>query len=121
MISSTDTSYIRSRIPGMMRVPFYNYYWGFAPYVLMDVTTKLLMAVPVGALLQLVFRPRTRLLRWAMALGIVALSGALFLALELGQLMLPSRVPDQTDVYIGTLGAAIGVALIWLVNRERRS
>ena len=52
-----------------------------------------------------------------MALAIVRCLGALFLALELGQLMLPSRVPDQTDVYIGTLGAAIGVALVWLVNR----
>ncbi len=117
----TDTSFIKSRIPGMLRVPFYNYYWGFAPYVLMDATTKLLMAVPVGAFLQLLFQPRAPLLRWVMAFGIVALSGALFLALELGQLMLPSRVADQTDVYVGTLGAAIGVALIWLVNRQRRT
>ena len=49
--------------------------------------------------------------RWAIGAGIVVVSGMLFLGLELGQLMLPSRVPDQTDVYIGTLGATIGVVL----------
>ena len=117
---ATDTSMIRSRIPAMFAVPFHSYYRGFAPYVLVDVTTKLLMAVPVGALLQLMFRPRTRLWRWVMGAGIVALSGLMFLALELGQLMLPSRVPDQTDVYIGTLGAAIGVGLAWVIP-DRRS
>jgi glycopeptide antibiotics resistance protein len=116
----TDTSYIKGRIPEMLRMPFYSYYWGFAPDVLTDATTKLLMAVPIGAFLQLIFRPPTRLWRWVMAIGIVAMSGALFLALELGQLMLPSRVPDQTDVYVGTLGAAIGLALVRLVNREGR-
>ena len=115
----TDTAYIKGRIPQMMRVPFYSYYWGFAPYVLMDATTKLLMAVPIGALLQLIWQPQARVWRWVMAAGIVLLSGALFLGLELGQLMLPSRVPDQTDVYIGTLGAVIGVALVALVNRRR--
>lgn len=115
----TDTVYIKGRIPQMMRVPFYSYYWGFAPYVLMDATTKLLMAVPIGALLQLIWQPRTRVWQWGMAAGIILLSGALFLGLELGQLMLPSRVPDQTDVYVGTLGAAIGVALVALVNRRR--
>ena len=55
---TTDTSMIRSRIPAMFAVPFHSYYRGFAPYVLVDVTTKLLMAVPVGALLQLMFLPQ---------------------------------------------------------------
>ena len=93
----------------MLRVPFYSYYWGFAPYVLMDATTKLLMAVPVGALLQLIWQPQSRIGRWLLGVAIVALASGVFLALELGQLLLPSRVPDQTDVYIGTLGAAMGV------------
>jgi len=115
----TDTSYIKGRIPQMLRVPFHSYYWGFAPYVLVDATTKLLMAVPIGALLQLIWQPQTRVWRWVIGIGIVALSGALFLGLELGQLMLPSRVPDQTDVYIGTLGALIGVLLVTLLNRGR--
>lgn len=116
---TTDTAFIKRRIPGMLAVPFHSYYWGFAPYVLMDATTKLLMAVPVGALLQLTWQPRTRSWRWVVGAGIVALSGALFLTLELGQLLLPSRVPDQTDVYIGTLGALLGVLLVTLVNRRR--
>lgn len=116
---TTDTAFIKRRIPGMFAVPFHSYYWGFAPYVLMDATTKLLMAVPVGALLQLTWQPRTRAWRWVVGAGIVALSAALFLTLELGQLLLPSRVPDQTDVYIGTLGALFGVLLVTLVNRRR--
>jgi glycopeptide antibiotics resistance protein len=115
---TTDSSMIRNRIPAMFAVPFHSYYRGFAPYVLVDVTTKLLMAVPVGALLQLMFLPRRRVWRWVMSAGIVIVSGLMFLALELGQLMLPSRVPDQTDVYLGTLGATIGVALVWLITQR---
>lgn len=115
----TDTTFIKSRIPGMLRVPFYSYYWGFAPYVLMDATTKLLMAVPVGALLQLIWQPKTRIARWLLGVALVALSAGVFLTLELGQLMLPSRVPDQTDVYIGTLGAAMGVGVVRLITRRR--
>lgn len=115
----SDPAFIKGRIPGMFGVPFHSYYWGFAPYVLIDATTKLLMAVPVGALLQLTWQPRTRVWRWVVGTGIVALSGSVFLALELGQLLLPSRVPDQTDVYIGTLGALIGVLLVGVVNRRR--
>ena len=54
---TTDTSMIRSRLPAMFGVPFLSYYSGFAPSVLVDATTKLLMAVPVGALLQLMWLP----------------------------------------------------------------
>ena len=115
----TDPAVIKERFPLMMRVPFYSYYWGFAPDVLADATTKLLMGVPVGGLLRLIWQPSTRLGRTLIAVAIVAASGALFLALELGQVLLPTRVPDQTDVYIGTAGAVIGMALVGLITRRR--
>jgi VanZ family protein len=114
-----DGSFARQRVPMLMRVPFYGYYHGFAPAVLVDVVIKLAMAVPIGALLQMAWRPAQPAVRRAVALAIVAVSGALFLAIELGQLLLPSRYPDQTDVYVGAAGAALGV---WLVLRfDRRS
>ena len=52
---------------------------------------------------------------------ILIFSFLIFLTIELGQLLLPTRVPDQTDVYIGTTGALLGVLAVQLLTRPRRS
>jgi len=46
---------------------------------------------------------------------------ALFLGIELGQLLLPTRVPDQTDVYIATAGAVAGIIVIRLITKRPTS
>jgi glycopeptide antibiotics resistance protein len=109
--------YARSRVPALMRVPFYSYYWAMALNALIEAMTKFLLAVPVGALLQLTWTPERRALRFAQAVLVVAVSGGLFLVLELGQLLLPSRAPDQTDIYIGTAGACVGMWVVRLMQR----
>jgi glycopeptide antibiotics resistance protein len=115
---NADGAFVRSRIPMFLQVPFSGYYWGLAPAVLVDASTKLLMGIPVGAMLQLVWCPDNRWLSRLTGLAAIAISGAIFLAIELGQLLLPSRYPDQTDIYIGTLGAAAGVFLVRLLRRS---
>jgi glycopeptide antibiotics resistance protein len=114
---NADGAFVRSRIPMFLQVPFSGYYWGLAPAVLVDASTKLLMGIPVGAMLQLVWCPDNRWLSRLTGLAAIAISGAIFLVIELGQLLLPSRFPDQTDIYIGTLGAAAGVFLVRLLRR----
>ena len=112
-----DGAFIQSRIPVMMRVPFHSYYWAFALDAFAEAMTKVLLSIPVGALLQLIWWPKARTARHLQAAGIVLIAAAVFLVLELGQLMLPSRVPDQTDIYIGIAGASFGV---WAVRVLRR-
>jgi glycopeptide antibiotics resistance protein len=81
------------------------------------VVTKVLLAMPVGALLQLVWLPQSRRGRLLQFLAVGLASVGLFLAVEVGQLMLPTRLPDQTDVYIGTAGAILGMVVARLVSR----
>lgn len=109
--------FVRSRIPAFLQVPFSGYYWGLAPAVLVDASTKLLMGIPVGAFLQLAWRPTEPWLSRLTALGAVVVSAGIFLVIELGQILLPSRFPDQTDVYIGTAGAVAGVGLVRVLTR----
>lgn len=111
-----DGAFIQRRLPGMLQVPFHNYYWAFAPDALIEATTKVLMGVPVGALLQWVWAPERRLLRVVHVVGIAVSSLLLFTAIELGQLMLPSRYPDQTDIYLGAGGALIGAWIVRLIS-----
>lgn len=109
--------FIRGRVPAFLQVPFSGYYWGLAPAVLVDASTKLLMGIPVGAFLQLVWRPARPWLSYLAAGAAVLISACIFLVIELGQLLLPSRFPDQTDVFIGTAGAIVGVGLVRVLSR----
>jgi glycopeptide antibiotics resistance protein len=104
-----DGDFIRSRIPMFLQVPFSGYYWGNPLNAFGELTTKVLLGVPVGALLQTIYMPGTSAGRRWQAAGILTAGFCIFLVIELGQLLLPSRYPDQTDVYIGTTGAWIGM------------
>ena len=110
-----DGDFIRSRIPMFLQVPFSGYYWGNPLNAFGELTTKLLLGVPVGALLQAIYVPRTSAGRRWQAAGILTAAFCVFLVVELGQLLLPSRFPDQTDVYIGTAGAWIGMVAVRLL------
>jgi glycopeptide antibiotics resistance protein len=113
-----DASFARSRLPDMFRVPFYSYYWASPLYALTEATTKMLLGIPVGALLRLTWQPRSWGAEVAQAVGITIFAGFLFLVIELGQLLLPSRYPDQTDIYLGTFGAVLGLLAIMLLMRR---
>jgi glycopeptide antibiotics resistance protein len=116
-----DGRFVRSRLPLMFRVPFHSYYWAMPISAFAEASAKLLLGIPVGALLQWMWLPTSRGLLRAQAIAIALLSGALFLGIELGQLLLPTRVPDQTDVYIGTAGAIVGLIAVRLVMRNGSS
>jgi glycopeptide antibiotics resistance protein len=106
------------RLPIMLHVPFESYYWGMPLNSLAEALTKVLLAIPVGMLLQLAWLPQTRAGRgWQLPVFVV-ISAGIFLVVELGQVLLPTRVPDQTDIYIGIGGALVGVLFIRLVARR---
>jgi len=74
---------------------------------------NVLMFLPLGLLLALLFRHP-----WY---G-VALALALSVAAELVQFVIPSRQPSLRDILANALGAALGAALAWtLVLRRDRS
>ena len=113
-----DGAFVRRRIPMLLRVPFYSYYWSNALDAFTEATTKALLGVPVGGLLQATWTPKSREASVVQAAGITVLAGGFFLIIELGQLLLPSRTPDQTDIYIGTFGAIVGMLAVRLLTRR---
>jgi glycopeptide antibiotics resistance protein len=114
-----DGTFIRDRWRLLTRVPFHSYYWGMPIFAFAEAASKFLLGLPVGALLQWVWLPRSTTWRRVQAIAIAVVSATIFLAIELGQLMVPSRTPDQTDIYIGTAGAIAGVVLVRLVVLPR--
>jgi glycopeptide antibiotics resistance protein len=116
-----DSAFARSRLPALMRVPFYGYYWASPLDAFAEAVSKMLLGIPVGALLQTTWQPKSQAAQLAQAAGITILAGGLFLIIELGQLLLPSRYPDQTDIYLGTFGAVVGMMAVRLLTRRRRA
>jgi glycopeptide antibiotics resistance protein len=104
------------RIGRMVQLPFQSYYWGNYLASLGEAFTKILLGIPVGALLQIFWPPAPRRsTRWLQRLVFVVAAAAVFVGIELGQVMLPGRFPDSTDVLLGVLGACAGIASVMLV------
>jgi VanZ family protein len=104
---------IETTVPGvrwarLSLVPFVNYEVPSAFAAFDDLVTKTLLALPLGLLLGLSARPRRPGVRPGKAVPLVV-AAAIVGAIEIGQLFLPSRVPDVTDVLTQELAAAAGV------------
>ncbi len=107
----------RSRWPALVQVPFSNYYWANPFDALSEAITKIFLGLPVGVLLALaVPRPASAPLRWLRLAAFAAVAVALFGGVELGQVFLPSRYPDGTDIMLGTIGVGLGVLGDFLVR-----
>lgn len=99
----------RSRAPGLLQVPFRSYYWANPFDALSEAITKVLLGLPVGVLLALSApKPGRRTARWLQAALITAAGLGIFGAIELGQVFLPSRFPDGTDVLLSSVGTCLG-------------
>ncbi|HTH05531.1 MAG TPA: VanZ family protein, partial [Ilumatobacteraceae bacterium] len=71
---------------------------------------NILMFVPLGFLLSLLFRRP-----WVGVVLAVVLSAVA----EVAQIIIPSRQPTLRDILANTLGAALGAALAWLIVLRR--
>jgi len=71
---------------------------------------NILMFVPLGLLLTLLFRARWHGVALALALSVTA---------ELAQAFIPSREPSLRDVLANAVGAAIGAVIAWFAAPRR--
>jgi len=85
-------------------VPFWSYYGSRSLADLTDLVGEVLVFVPLGALLA------ARSWRQSFP-GAVLIGLALGAALEIGQVFLPGRTADVTDVLSAAAGAGLGLAL----------
>jgi glycopeptide antibiotics resistance protein len=108
---------VKRRLSRVSLVPFVFYYW-YASYTLSPLQAvhegllHFVMAVPLGLLPRLAWgtsrEPRSRQLE---TLVITLASTTALIGIELGQMFLPTRFPDVTDVLIGTIGVIAGESM----------
>jgi VanZ family protein len=110
---------LREGLRTLWVVPFRNYYFGSEFHAFTELTRKFLLAAPVGALLRLAVPPSaSRAVNRLQHASFVLIALMVFGALEAGQIFLPGRIADLTDVMIAVAGAEAGR---WLVERLRES
>ena len=107
---------IESRIDLFFRVPFYAYYYSQPLQALTAVFQKLLFFAPLGIFLAISARP----FRKAGFKSLLAVISFLFcagvgLAIELGQVMMPNKIPDSTDLFFETMGGALGFGITQII------
>ena len=116
----TDGAFIKTRLQFLYRVPFETYYIGSEFRAITEVLHKVLFFAPLGGLLawgvaRLPWRWRGSLFAVAM-LALIALP----MVVELGQVLLPNKVPDTVDGVLGWLGGLGGYGLTRRILRAPR-
>jgi VanZ family protein len=104
---------LHERLPLLQAAPFSHYYWGSEFHAFTEVARKLLMGAMLGALADraLSHGCRARTCAWTKYVVFVCCL-VFFAGIEAGQLFLVERIPDITDVAIGTLGSVAGMAAV---------
>lgn len=114
-----DRSFAKERLGSLRRAPFQTYWTGSELRALTEVVHKTVFFAPLGAALAVAVVSlkgrRARVAASAASILFVALAAV---AIELGQVILPRKVPDATDAMLETLGGTLGF-LAMLSLRER--
>ena len=113
---SADRGMIRAKVAALSFVPFGGYVGGSDLNALNDILVKLALAAPLGVLAAFVQRRRS-LPAFTIPIALCFFT-ALFAIVEAGQLFLPNRSPDPTDVAMGVLGALAGLFLGRWIKEE---
>jgi glycopeptide antibiotics resistance protein len=114
---TTDTQLIRARLAGVSLMPLAQYvHSSTGPQLLLQMLIKAGLGLPLGVTLARWARtwslgrtPSSTRLRWAICL---LFSLGILGVIETGQIFLPDRVADITDVLVGWTGAVGGLALV---------
>jgi glycopeptide antibiotics resistance protein len=111
---STDLVQARERVAHLSLMPLRQYQWETGMQLLSQALLKSGLGVPLGLCLAPLLRqcwrgvPSAPRLRWA-ACGVAAV--VVFGIIETGQVFLPDRVPDVTDVLLGCAGTLTGFGI----------
>jgi VanZ family protein len=100
---------IRSRAGMLARVPFYAYYVNPEIKALRDACLKISLALPLGVLFQLRWRPEQTSAPRLVTAGWLMLTAFFFTGVEIGQMFLPSRFPDDSDILLGVFAVWLGL------------
>jgi len=114
---------LRARIAHLRPPPFTSYFFATPLHALAEMIRKSLFFAPLGAAMAVLLAPYQASRRKGFAVVVAVLSLTLIaLILEAGQVFLPSRYPDLSDVILEVVGGAGGFwAARALWQRKRRN
>jgi glycopeptide antibiotics resistance protein len=104
-----DRAFVRERLISLKQVPFNAYYYGSEFRAITEVLHKTGFMLPLGILLgRIVFLATARMPRsaWHAVAAMLILSVAM--GIEFGQLFLPNKNADLTDVFLEVVGGMAG-------------
>ena len=115
-----DRAFLRGRVEMFDRVPFHSYYYGTEFRAVTEVLHKVVFFAPLGILLAVIglpiSHPSFRRLFFLFALAAMLMTAVV---IELGQVALPDKLPDSTDIVLECLGGLGGyLGLIWIWARR---
>jgi VanZ family protein len=111
-----DPEAVRGKLARVSLVPFAGYRTGSDLNALNNLLEKIGVAAPLGLIAAMSLRHWTARLRWQLGCW-TAIAIALFGTIETGQLFVPTRTPDPTDVLVGVTASLGGFATgRWLLG-----
>jgi len=116
-----DRAFLRGRVELFDRVPFHGYYYGTEFRAVTEVLHKVVFFAPLGILLAVIGRPIGRAsFRRLFSLFVPAAILMTAVVIELGQVALPGKLPDSTDIVLECLGGLAGYfGLLWIRSRRQ--
>ncbi len=114
-----DRSLAQERLPMLWRVPFRTYWSGSEFRALTEVLHKVLFFAPLGVGLGIAaIRLRGRRVFGFATAGALLVIFLAALGVELGQVLLPGKVPDSTDVVLESCGGFAGYWSVMFLQRR---
>lgn len=112
---------VADRVSMLFQIPFYSYYAGPELESLNGAMLKVLLGVPVGVFCGLAIASLLNVYPRVVTLAAVAGGVVFFFAVEAGQVLLPSRYPDTTDVVLAACGLWLGLTAVGAATNKSGS
>ena len=106
--------FIRPRVPMILQAPFYGYYQSPEIKAVNDLLLKIALGVPIGLTLGWSIGVSGAAYRRVVVAIASVVIAVFFAVVEAGQILLPTRYPDSTDILLGLTGVLVGA---WMVRR----
>ena len=115
-----DLPLVQTKLSGISLIPFASYRSGSDLNAFNNALAKFAVAMPLGVFAAFAIRP-VRLPDRAVAALWAAIAACIFAVVEIGQLFVPSRIPDPTDVLLGVVASLAALQLgRWIRDQGHR-